>query len=891
MPGANCSIFGCPTSRRSKGIAIFRVPTGEDEYSKNWRHKIVNVVTKDRELNKDLRTQIEKKNIFTCELHYPEEHLIRNDIKTTRVPGVIPTLNLPVKSFPSTKTARATTSIEKRSAAASSQATQPTTKTSCYKSFNDFITRISSLKLSSNWVIMNYVDQVVIYFQDNEHKIPKFEIYVNSSLNYNILVYNWHLSSEHELIKRYNGSMQNITLSSLISELTKNLVVCKGVTEYKSENLVHHVIPKHFEESASTPLLQTETFRSLKCNIMSLTEKCNECSKKEKQHRLQQQKRAEKSTEPIKPNAPISLTSPERMKATIQTFRIQNKELEEKLAHLRQEIKSSSISVDSNLNNDLVSIMSDADPSKVSPFMKFFWEEQQKYLKSSSTGVRYHPMIIRYCLSLASKSASAYDDIRYDEKTGTGFLILPSRRRLRDYKNYIRPERGFNENIIDELKHKVKDFSDAEKFIVLLFDEMKIQENLVWDKHSGELIGYVDLGDPSLNYATLEKVDEIASHVLVFMIRSVINSYKFSLANFATTGATACQMFPLFWSAISILETNCDLQVIAATCDGASPNRKLFRMHFHMTNPEDIDQNTDVTYRIANPFAQEKRFIYFIADPPHLIKTTRNCLSNSGSGRFTRVMWNDGGFILWNHISEIFYEDQQCGLLLLPKLTNEHIKLTPFSVMNVRLAAQVLSSSVSTVLSEYGPPEAAATANFCSMMDSFFDIVNVKNSSEYETKLKPFLKPFNSTNDPRFSWLRNVFLKYFSDWWDSIEQRPGDFNQTQKGSMFISWQTYEGLKITVNSIIECLKFLLHNIDNCYIFTETFCQDPLENYFGRQRSMGYRKSNLRIADFGYNDNTIRNQKIFRPLAAGNVADQAVVEISNEPLPSRKKPRRQ
>ena len=26
-------------------------------------------------------------------------------------------------------------------------------------------------------------------------------------------------------------------------------------------------------------------------------------------------------------------------------------------------------------------------------------------------------------------------------------------------------------------------------------DEMKIQENLVWDKHTGELIGYVDLGD------------------------------------------------------------------------------------------------------------------------------------------------------------------------------------------------------------------------------------------------------------------------------------------------------------------------------------------------------------------------------------------------------------
>ena len=51
-----------------------------------------------------------------------------------------------------------------------------------------------------------------------------------------------------------------------------------------------------------------------------------------------------------------------------------------------------------------------------------------------------------------------------------------------------------------ELRQKVKDFSDKEKFVVQLMDELKIQENLVWDKHNGKLIGYVDLGDIDLNY-------------------------------------------------------------------------------------------------------------------------------------------------------------------------------------------------------------------------------------------------------------------------------------------------------------------------------------------------------------------------------------------------------
>ena len=210
--------------------------------------------------------------------------------------------------------------------------------------------------------------------------------------------------------------------------------------------------------------------------------------------------------------------------------------------------------------------MSNAEKSEVSPFMKFFWEEQKKYLNvSCKTSIRYHPMIIRYCLALQAKSAAAYNEIRYDAKTGTGFVVLPSQRRPRD----------FNHEIINELKNKVKYFSDIERFMVILFDEMKIQENLVWSKHTGDLIGFVDLGDVNLNYATLQETNAIASHVLVFLLRSVVNPFKFNLANFATKNATASQIFPLFWKAVAICETQCAIKVVAATCDGASANRKF----------------------------------------------------------------------------------------------------------------------------------------------------------------------------------------------------------------------------------------------------------------------------------------------------------------------------
>ena len=200
--------------------------------------------------------------------------------------------------------------------------------------------------------------------------------------------------------------------------------------------------------------------------------------------------------------------------------------------------------------------MSDVDKSTVQSFINLFWEEQQKYISANKKGARYHPMIITYCLGLAPKSPAVYGDIRFDEKTQSGFLMLPSRRRLRDYKNYIRPQQGFNSGVINELSVMVQHFSQQERFSVILIDEMKIQEDLVWNKHTGDLIGYVDLGDTQLNYATLKKSEEVTTHMLVFLVRSIVNPLKFALANFATKNVTAVQLFPFSWKAVGILEDN-----------------------------------------------------------------------------------------------------------------------------------------------------------------------------------------------------------------------------------------------------------------------------------------------------------------------------------------------
>lgn len=366
-------------------------------------------------------------------------------------------------------------------------------------------------------------------------------------------------------------------------------------------------------------------------------------------------------SEPAHLYAPVSKTAPDRIKLTLRGQRLKCADLERQLNEMKSEIAKSSIEVDHNLSNDVTTILSEAQ--EVTPFMKLFWRQQKKLLQSSPSGVKYHPMVIRYALSLAAKSPSCYEEIRQSK-----ILVLPSQRTLRDYRNYIRPTRGFQESVLEELNLLANSYFDTQRYVVLLFDEMKVQSNLVFDKHTGELIGYVDLGEPDINYATLEKQDDIATHALVFLVRGVCTELKFALAYFVTTGVTSAQLMSLFWEGVCILETSCNLWIIAATSDGASPNRKFYRLHKGL----DDAPGKDVCYRTINLHARH-RYIYFFSDVPHLVKTTRNCLHHSGSGRCTRYMWNNGLFILWQHISQLFYQDVESGLKLLPKITYDHI--------------------------------------------------------------------------------------------------------------------------------------------------------------------------------------------------------------------------
>ena len=594
------------------------------------------------------------------------------------------------------------------------------------------------------------------------------------------------------------------------------------------------------------------------CMEQVICEICLGLQKKIYQHQARKERT---SNAPAKDKAPLAACGAEKLQATVIADHIRLKDLEARLEKMKLQIAKHGVNVSKPLEKDLLAIMSNKNLD-ATPHMKFFWEQQMRLLQTNKMGHRYHPQVIRFALSIHCKSALAYKEIRQ-----SGALILPSERVLKDYKNYFKPGAGIIKENIEELKEKTSAYTDIQQYVSVIMDEMKIQENLVFDKSSGELVGFIDLGDPVTTFANIEQdSDPIASHALAFLVRGLATDLKHVVAYYFTGNVTSFQLMPLFWKVVAVLETTVKLKVIAAVNDGASPNRKFFNLHANLGGvlPDHVVCKTPNLFCLT-------RVIYFFADVPHLVKTARNCLYNSGSGSRSRYMWNNGQYLLFRHIADLYHRDQEFALHRLPKLTLDHVVLTSFSKMKVKLAVQVLSRTISTCLLECNDPSVVGTAMFCQMVNDFFDCTNVRSESEHVRKRNERIKPYTSCEDEHLVWMKDTFLKFLDDWKASIQVREGPFTPTEREKMFLSNQTYEGFKISVNSHVEAIKFLLSERFS-YVLTEQFMQDVIEDYFGHQQTQQGRSDNPTAEQFGYNDLAIAVKRDIAPSVSGNTGGQ-------------------
>ena len=335
-------------------------------------------------------------------------------------------------------------------------------------------------------------------------------------------------------------------------------------------------------------------------------------------------------------NSPnIFLSGPELLQK-LRTVKQENRSLKRKLnltnRMLSDEIEKNGIVLDDEFANSFKTIVEKKQDEVCQTFapgspQHLLWSQQTQALRSSKYAMRWHPTFLRWCISLYGKSPSAYKMVR-----GSKFLLLPHESTLQDYTNYLKVSPGINVEILKDISAETDE--TFRQNVTIIFDEIKIKSNLVYSKSSGKLKGFTECGDINdvikdfVNNKIAEHDDDLATHIIAFMVRGIFSPLKQVFAYYPCRGFTAHQLYWSVWGAVAALESG-GFRVRALVSDGASPNRKFYRLHADMTDGH------RPTYYTVNRFAPERR-LYFVCDVPHLIKTTRNNLENSNWNKKTR---------------------------------------------------------------------------------------------------------------------------------------------------------------------------------------------------------------------------------------------------------------
>ena len=143
----------------------------------------------------------------------------------------------------------------------------------------------------------------------------------------------------------------------------------------------------------------------------------------------------------------------------------------------------------------------------------------------------------------------------------------------------------------------------------------------------------VDINEELQKFSLLSRKKErpIATQVMSFMIRGIFKHINFPIAYFPSNGFDSYQLYPCVWEAVRIVES-VGFKVRGLVSDGATPNRKFYRMHLHFDKD---NQKDSVTHWTWNRYAPNRK-LYFFSDSLHLLKTLRNNWENSHGHLNTR---------------------------------------------------------------------------------------------------------------------------------------------------------------------------------------------------------------------------------------------------------------
>lgn len=501
----------------------------------------------------------------------------------------------------------------------------------------------------SKWHIVKTESNIELsYLQGSAPITVKYSVMIKDDLRWNVRVYGKLVSEHNAIFNELPHSIRCADEITMICRYIEKLFICKGNNDDDFVEIVKKRggVIKTLDLVSAYYFPSTNSVHHTMCPLLrNDSGKCTHCQKYRANLRaLKSREKRSEGSENSKTchnsHTNYRYLDGNQLQDRLKSVQVAKKKVERTVCMLKEKLHSL-------IDNDGMEFMEDEDSdinalmAEVSEevkarnyFQKVFWEQQRKYNElCDKRRMRWHPLMIRFALNLKYLSSSAFRAVG-------NYIALPSSRTLNDYTHVFSVEEGVNYNLIERLKEDMKfdTCDDSEKLISIMFDEMKIKSGLVFNKVSGRMAGFVDLGKInseldallySLETSTDIKSDKLAGSMLVLMVRLLRRpSFTFPIAQFPTASLSGHKLYPIVWDVVEAMELN-GFKVMTICCDGLSANRRFFHIG--------KDVSLKIPYKTTNPFDRIRSIFYF-CDVPHLVKTARNCFSNSFAHSHTRKL-------------------------------------------------------------------------------------------------------------------------------------------------------------------------------------------------------------------------------------------------------------
>ena len=229
-------------------------------------------------------------------------------------------------------------------------------------------------------------------------------------------------------------------------------------------------------------------------------------------------------------------------------------------------------------------------------------------------------------------------------------------------------------------------------------------------------------------------------------------------------------------------------------------------------------QESVVNY-ISHPCNSSQR-LYFMADPPHLLKNVRNCLLTQSitlpPAVVTRAQLPSDSVTL-DHVRSLVDLQDNRQLKLAPQLTSAHLSPGQYQKMRVGMAAAVLSHTTATALQFCASlnllsNDVTTTAWFLDLVNRWFDVMNARliKASLFRTSTQ------------KLASLREML----------------DVIRAVKFSGKACWKPIQsGIQLSTQTVLDLYCDLVSNGSYNFLMTGRLTQDCVENLFSCVRGRG------------------------------------------------------